>query len=287
MTIETTSIASQSGGFPTPKPDSTYVGSASSNNKSAAIMQGFVGDGDEIELPTTSGDTLDYNNAAGSNQWALNKSSINASVDDWSGFMYDATDDLIYIVAYDDTADTLYTASVNQAGTVTNIGNAVLSSAPTTTISFTVNVGNAGASNIWRTADGSGNLFLRYSDSNIIKQVEINISTGAIVSGPDDYALMSVAPYETAAGSRVAKFSLSSGDVGTIIAEKDGKQFEVVFNPGFGLPCAGSGGQGLYPMQWGGRIVMGHHSGVRVGGYAYTVSAFNRFGDQFTASLGG
>ena len=148
-------------------------------------LDGFNGDGDYIELPISSGTDVEYFNAAGASQWTVSITDIDATADEWVGFVFD--DDRIYIVASNNgtAPDTFYTASVNSAGTVTNIGNAQPSSDFTTAAGkYTASTINAGSSMVQRDSVGAGNLFVRQFESAGMQEMEINITTGAIVSDP-------------------------------------------------------------------------------------------------------
>jgi hypothetical protein len=181
----TTTATGSLGVLPTLKPK-TLADSAKFYNLNFAL-EGFNGDGDRIELPTGSGNTLDYYNNANAVQWTVSRTAdINAATTNWCGFYYDKTDDLIYMVAVDSTTtpDTFFTASVNSSGTVVNIGNAQ----PSVDFAATPGWHNGPNSNqsslIQRESDGSGNLALRMSQSSGFQEMIINISNGAIVSDP-------------------------------------------------------------------------------------------------------
>ena len=149
-------------------------------------LEGFSGDGDYIELPTAAASgVIQYFNSAGASQWTVAKADINALVDEFIGFVFD--DNVIYVVAADNatTPDTFYTASINSAGTVTNIGNAAPAN-DFTTVAGKWSVANTsvGSSMVLRGSVGSGNLFVRQNETAGMEQMEINISNGAIVSDP-------------------------------------------------------------------------------------------------------
>ena len=167
---------------------SSLGGAAFENLAQSNRYEGFLGNRDYVELPVLTGNNLEYFNNSGASQFTVSKANIHANVDDWVGFMFDRTDSLIYIVAVDEgtTPNTYYTASVNSSGTVVNIGNAQPSSDFTTTATgWWINSANTtGASTIQRASDGIGNLFARQSNNASMEEMEINISTGAIVSDP-------------------------------------------------------------------------------------------------------
>ncbi|MBL4680851.1 MAG: hypothetical protein JKY88_09030 [Pseudomonadales bacterium] len=149
-------------------------------------LEGYSGDGDYIELPSSAADTIEYFNSAGSSQWTVSQANVHANIDDWVGFLFDAS--LIYLVGVDEgtTPNTYYTASINSAGTIVNIGNAQPSSDFTTAAAawWTNTIVTNGSSLIQRAAVGSGNIFVRQTNGAGMEEMEINISTGAIASDP-------------------------------------------------------------------------------------------------------
>lgn len=189
MSLNISPAVSTSANLLPPQLARSSLGSAAfANSSQSNRYEGFNGDRDYVELPILTGNNLEYFNNADASQFTVSKSDINAAVDDWVGFIFDKTDSLIYIVAVDEgtTPNTYYTASVNSSGTVVNIGNAQPSSDFTTAATgwwVTVSV-VVGASAIQRASDGIGNLFVRQTNTGGMEEMEINISTGAIVSDP-------------------------------------------------------------------------------------------------------
>ena len=156
-------------------------------------LPGFNGDGDYFKFPLSPIATADltYYNASGSLVWTYEPTDIDAACERWTGFHYDKTDNLLYVIVADYAVSpgTYYLASIDAAGTITNIGN------DTPSVDF-----DSGALTGWmtsdpdaptnsamvqRAADGSGNLFIRATTNSAgLEEAEINISTGAFVSDP-------------------------------------------------------------------------------------------------------
>ena len=145
-------------------------------------LEGFVGNGDYVDVPVNHGPFI-YYNSAGVQQWSTAKTDLHANVDYWSGVMYDLTDSVIYLLGVDSgtTPHTFYFASVNVAGTVVNIG----SDQPATDFTAVPRTYSEDTNMYRDGGDGVGNMFLRAGEGNG-EQMEINISTGAIVGDVED-----------------------------------------------------------------------------------------------------
>jgi len=169
----------------TPLGDAAFANGRVSNRH-----RGFLGNGDYVETPATVGDTLEYYNNAGVLQWSIANTQLNAAVDNWVGFHADLTDLLIYAMGVDEgtTPDTFYLVSINTAGTITNIGAGAqpgVDFASTPTNWWAQSATSTGSAMIQRAADGSGNIFVRASNTSLgFQEMEVNIATGAIVSDP-------------------------------------------------------------------------------------------------------
>ena len=138
------------------------------------VVPGWDRDGDYIIFGYGASGEPKYYDETGSLQWSVTLANINAAADEWIG--WHVTDTLLYGVAVDNgtTPNTYYTFSVNQAGTLTNIGNAQPSA------DFT-------------TADGwddrDVNVFL--SGANLIvcshgEQMSLSTVDGSVASDPAD-----------------------------------------------------------------------------------------------------
>lgn len=149
-------------------------------------FEGFAGDRDYVELPEGVTADVEYFNSAGVSQWTVVRSDLHANVDDWVGFTLDGS--LVYLVGVDEgtTPDTFYLASVDAAGTVINIGNGQPGSdfSSTGVDWWSVVGGAAGSTGIQRNAVGDGNILVRQRQTAGTEEMEINISTGAIVADP-------------------------------------------------------------------------------------------------------
>ena len=147
----------------------------------AAYQPGFSQDGDTLQLDSAT--LFRYYNSAHTTQWTITVSTdINASATHYCGFTYDPVDDLVYGVAQNSSSPyTLYTFSINSAGTVTNIGNA----APAGNTQFKAFTAPDEADNaiLQRQVDGTGNLLLiRGGTASGAHLIEIDPSDGSISS---------------------------------------------------------------------------------------------------------
>jgi len=174
--------------FPTLTPLPIGITAGFRNMESTINLEGFAGDGDYIELPSTNTDTLDYFDAAGSVQWTTARTDLGAAVDNWMGFTLDATDDLIYMVGVDTATspNTYFLSNVNQAGTVVNIGNAQPAGDFTpASPAWNTAPGTDGSSLIQRVADGAGNMLVTVrNNTGGVEQLVMDITNGTIVSDP-------------------------------------------------------------------------------------------------------
>ena len=152
-------------------------------------FEGFLGDGDYIELPISAPNSVVYFNNADVIQFSIARTTIAGTSEDWVGFTFDKTDGLIYVVVVseDENPNLYFLASINQAGTIVNIGQAQpgVDFAGTTGSWYNTGATTATASNIQRAADGSGNMFVRQTQTIVgMQEMEINITDGSIVSDP-------------------------------------------------------------------------------------------------------
>jgi hypothetical protein len=143
-------------------------------------MPGWSNNGDYVKLPYSVGDDIEYYNNAEALQWGVDKTAINAACNKWCGITFDGTD--IYVVAANTATapDTYYSAKINSAGTVTNIGNAQPSSdwGNTGMLDF---VGSNGAG--FLDLDASGNLRIGNANEYAI----LDKSTGAFNTQPTSF----------------------------------------------------------------------------------------------------
>ena len=98
MTISLRGLAGVAGGGAYPALVGENLGSAGNlalgqSNRA----EGFAGNGDWINIPISGAGTLDYYNNSDVLQWSKAHTDINAAVDAWIGFTFDATDNLIYV----------------------------------------------------------------------------------------------------------------------------------------------------------------------------------------------
>ena len=150
-------------------------------------VEGFAGDGDYIELPIDAATSIEYFNSAGASQWTASRANINAAVNKWGGYLLSGGDSLIYVVGIDTGTipNTLHTASINSAGTVTAIGSAQLTTDFTTAPrGADSGVNTNGADAVYRDTEDAGNLFLRQTETGGFQEAEIDIANGAIIANP-------------------------------------------------------------------------------------------------------
>lgn len=292
----TSSSSAASGFFPVFVADSTYRGPPTAvADLDGSHVGGFLNNGDYIALPISSADTIDYFNNAGTQvvtgAWAggLALTEINAACDKWVGPMFDATASLIYLCGVDvtTTPDTYYFATINAAGTLTNIGNAQITTDFASTPDFNISSASAGAACLYRTADGSGNLFVRVVTASIIQQAEFNISTGALVA--DTSTIISgtfTCPYKTANGNFVgiSQYTVANTSAAIYIGGNSIAMTQAGLNTGIG----GSPSTSPYVLQWGGRVIIatGVSSVDYYGPRAYAVTEFDSKIDAFASALG-
>ena len=162
------------------------------NQMNGNRMEGFIGDGDYIELPISSGTSVVYFNNADVQQFSISRTAIAGTSENWVGFTFDKTDSLIYVVVVDEgtTPDTFFLASINVSGTIVNIGSGQPSvDFVTPTNWWMINAATQGSSTLQRAADGSGNMFVRQTNTVNpgMQEMEMNITNGAIVSDPSSF----------------------------------------------------------------------------------------------------
>jgi len=262
------------------------------NFDDSRYAEGFDGNGDYVYLPYGTSN-ITYYNSAGVSQWSIAHTDVNADCDAWGGIMYDLTDDLIYMIAVDagTTPDTFYLCSVNKAGTLTNIGN----DQPATDFSGVINTGYQDI-NIYRDGgDGVGNLFLRAGVGNG-EQMEINISTGAIVGDVDDiHTLGSVCRgnncylYKTPNGTYISTFNGNTTNNLIslhLLASTAGRVASTIHLP---VNCGLGWASSMTPIMWKGYILtalLGVATNVNMGSHAYETAEWNEAFDTLARQNG-
>lgn len=220
-------------------------------------VEGFSGGGDFIELPAAIASVVEYFNSSGASQWTLDKTTINAAIDAWVGFYLDATDNLLYIIAKDTgtTPNTYYTASMNAAGTLVNIGN----DQPTVDFSIPTGTGwngqGAGHSSVARDVDGSGNLFIRQREG---QEMEIDITDGTAGDAVAFYNLPSTSKvynYKTADGTYIATGPRSASIIPVNLVTNDFNFPVTMMDASSGLSQAG-GSVFLILQAWKGYVTL-------------------------------
>lgn len=256
-------------------------------------FEGFLGDGDYIRLPLTATGLIEYFNNADASQFTVTKANVNAAVDNWVGFMFDAAAGLLYGIAADTgtAPDTYYTFSVNSAGTIVNIGNAQIGTDFASAPIFSTTAITTGSGSIWRTAEATGNLFIRVTISGGFQEAEVNITTGAFVTAPSApvniFAPSALScPYKTANSVYLGTMQASAtADVITLdVGSSPDAASNIIVQQGLGI---GGGATGLRALQWKGYIALCTHSNSIVKGPRfYEVSDFETWVEGTSLAAG-
>ena len=171
--------------FPT-FPNQILTGFPASNALSR--MQGFVGDGDFIQLPVNENASIDYLDIDEVSQsgWPITPAAASTGADAWLGFMLDGSVLYATLVDLGTTPNTIHTVSINSAGVITSIGTAQL------TVDFPdnnwwANGANGRGTSMYRDSFGSGNFnVIQFTDlaSNVAsREIIINSGSGALIQG--------------------------------------------------------------------------------------------------------
>jgi len=256
-------------------------------------FEGFVGDGDYVVLPdSVSG--VDYFNAAGVSQsgWPILPAAINANVDTWVGWMMTSTSTM-YSISVDTTTTphTLYTSSMDSAGTITNIGNEQLGT-DFASADYWIDASGVAGTNIFRASDLSGNLFIiNTSGGAVVEICEIDITDGSIVSQPTqvyDFGLgSSRIHYRTPNGNYCGNFDFN-GTYGLALINIAGDNGQMAIQMGLdnAVPCSTSA---LAPLMWKGLISVGSGQAGRIDGGGsknYTKAGFDAAIDAIAKTAG-
>lgn len=290
--VTTTSSSATVGVFPPLQSTNFPLGDETNlfDRQLSIEMEGFNGDSDYFDMPTSSTGTLNYNDSAGSLQWSKVFTDVNAAVDNWVGMMFDKTDNLLYGVGVDigTAPDTFYLFSVNQAGTLVNIGNDQPSVDFTITTYWHANTSLG--TNLRRVDDGSGNFFVN-SGAQTAQEMEINFSTGAIVTDPTDYMVSAFnlcLEYKTPSGIRIGGFDAASASEDTVLFLSSGadNNTRIVAPSSVGLSQNVNTAK---PVMWKGKIVpsLWTAGSAIQGPRAYKKSDFDKFVNQLKINLQG
>lgn len=294
--------ATSTGVYPNLIADSTYRAAPPttqpiSTPSRGRMVGGFDNDGDSFKLPSSATNPLQYFDSSGNeittNSWTaggLTPANIDASADNWVGQMLD-TSGLAYVMAYDIALDTYFLGSINQVGTLVNIGDDAPSvTSPTAPVWS--NPSADGACNIYRASDGTGNIFVRIYDATatVTLEAEIDISDGQFISNFTQVAI-GQAHYKSADGFYIGSFAdaaVASTSAAAIVGvDISGTEtFTQLYVPySTGVPGAGSG-TGLLPMQWNGRIVVANQGDDINGAKAFRVQTFDSWVRRMAAAGG-
>ena len=271
-----------------PSADATYLGQQN------YAVGGYDNNGDYILLPTAStGSMTYYDNTAtqvttGSWSGGILHTDIDAASDAWVGFMLDDTDATMYVCTVDTTAtpDKFNLASITKAGVITNIsaaGGTAIVTDFTTSPAWGLGVESSGSSCLYRTSDGTGNLIVNVSGSNILEQAVFNVGTGALEADKVIIKHTTASSYKTPAGNYIGGFTYSPDQKTFYLSGRS--TVYITIKEGIGLA---SNTAGLHPLQWGGRIVLAAFTnGLLYGGpRAYAVDEFNTKVDELCAANG-
>lgn len=271
------------------------VSTTTKSNVGLRIIEGFAGDGDFFDLPSAGTGTIDYFDSAGNQvttgDWAggILQTDI-ALTGEWAGFMLDATDELLYVATATLSATpTVTLASINVAGVITIIGTSAAIGTMTTAPAWKATLTN-GASSIYRTRDGIGNIFLR-SSSGLLREVELNITNGSIVTNTQVVA-SAASHYKTAKGLYIGSFKVvllgttPDFEGGVSRVDMTGANHSAVANLPLITGAPGGHPDGGFPLQWGGNVVMAAPTATAAGSRAFSVADFEKFSDDLAIAYG-
>lgn len=157
----------------------TFLPKRPIKSRSGGSPEGFVGDGDYFIFPQSVGVfALEYRDANAALVWSVLPTDINAACTDFSTFMLDSVDNLLWIVAIDNKANAdVYLANINAAGTLTVVGN--------TATTIGINSGrwigstsSRSAPSLSRQTEGVGNFTFRTTQ----KEIVLNSANGSLIS---------------------------------------------------------------------------------------------------------
>jgi len=291
--------ASGAGIFPTIKGAVDYVGQEPSGNNVSAptkgtVMQGFLGDGDWIELPSSATGAIVYYDNTGTQIttgiWAggITPSEMQG-LSGWAGFMLDATDSLLYTMT-NSGISTQGLDTVNAAGVRVTIGagNAgAWNDRPTW-----ASAASSGSAALYRDVDGSGDFTLRavHTDDSL-EEARFSATTGAALGSISKVTSNTVAHYKTAKGNYAGFFATSllpggNASYGVSIHLHGTRDIIGYVDLGTGAPSTDNGGGGTM-VQWAGFVVMTQAAIAKcAGSRAYDVAAFDTWIDGLCESFG-
>ncbi len=264
----------------------TLTNEANGNLNVGTNLTGFNLDGDWISILNNT-DDIQYFNSSDALQFSVALADVNAAVDFWVGFV--KFGDLVFGIGIDTgtAPDTLYTFTFNQSGTVVNIGNDQLSSDFAATARWITNADSSGSTGM----QIDGNIFLRVA-STTPEEVEININTGAIISGPTGYGgatgQLNLAIYKTSNGNYVGGFDSAEGNANIHLSNT----FALgtgVFGPSSAFPLsvnAPLSTAGIKPVQWGNDTMFVRGGTAVLNMRAATILNFNSWVDSLATLRG-
>jgi len=264
----------------------TLTNEANGNLNATRNFTGFNLDGDWISIPDNISD-IQYFNNSDVLQFSVTLANVNAAVDFWVGFVKFGA--LVYGIGIDTgtAPDTLYTFTFNQSGTVVNIGNDQLSSDFADTARWATNSDVSGATGM----QIDGNIFLRVA-STTPEEVEININTGAIISGPTVYGgttgQLNLAVYKTSNGTYIGGFDSADGNANIHLS----KTFALgtgVFTSSNAFPLfinSPLSTNGAKAVQWGNDVMFARGGTGLLNMRAATISNFNSWADSLATLRG-
>lgn len=283
------------GAYPAaPSGDLTYPAStvnASITNSHATMSPPTAEAGGFISLPTSSTGTYRLTDDGNNIVWTITLANITTAItgtaSKWIGFTL-GTDDLSWVAVIDTATapDTIYICSVDAVGAITALANGAQFTVQATNPEWGADPDTNQGSNLYRASDGSGNFFVRMG---IGQEMEINETTGALVTDPSGVWNAPSVPHKTANGTYIGGFnSDGAGDNSTEIAVTH-TQFDGLVNlaSDSGAPTSTELG-GIIPMQWQGRVVMGSFKSAArvVNPKAFVLKEFDDWADQLAVNVG-
>lgn len=291
------SIFGTSGSFyPAINPSQTYTGPPPDIfNSDLNGVSGYLQDGDYVVLPASFTGTITYFDntgnqiVAGSWSGGIAHTDIDATCDGWVGFMMDASESLLYVAAVDSALQKIFLATVDAAGTITNIGAGITPTTPFSASPQWLNPTGNGATSIYREGDGAGNIFVRLTSVSFIEEIELNIATGALVTDTE-VVTSRLSHYKTQKGNYIGYFGsqpLPTSSGGAQLMVDVGGSKGAIRIPLDYSTNIGSTSVGAMALQWNGRIVLVSPSESQIfGPRAYEVSIFNTWVDRLATLAG-
>lgn len=301
------------GAYPLIAPSRIYSGLSRASVSGAFNYEGFLADGDYITLPSTFNGDIDYFNNAGVSQsgWPIAITGVSAAHTTWLGFCMDKADGLLYVATRGATLTNFILSSINSAGTIVNIATVTVTQPDAGTEwawgRTGAGVGDTGACNFHRAADGSGDFHMHITSGTTADFSEeivfsvagslVNDTAASVMLYNNVAGLTPAVHYRTPNGTYVGYFGPSdtagtpfsgvSVGVGTILGSNS-KYAVLDVPPETGIFRQGGSATlpGGYPTLWRGRIALASYKSLPQGPKYFDKAEFDRWADRL-AVVGG